>query len=357
MKSIKIGKRFISENDKPYFIADIGANHDGEIDRAFTLIELAKESGADAAKFQNFQAEKIVSKRGFEVLGGQLSHQASWGKPVFEVYKEASLPYEWTEKLKAKCDEVEIEYFTTPYDFESADQVYPYVNLYKIGSGDITWTAMIQYVAGKGKPVILSTGAAHMTDVRRAMNVLMQVDCDIILMQCNTNYTASAQNYKYINLNVLKTYKNIFPEVILGLSDHTIGHSTVLGGVALGAIIFEKHFTDDNTRIGPDHKFAMNPKTWREMVNAANDLHLALGDGNKVIEENEKDTVVVQRRALRYKSDYPAGHILRKNDLYPLRPIPVDGIAPYEIEKVLNRRLLRAVEYDEYVKLGDVEQC
>ncbi len=357
MNKIKIGSKWIGEGEGLYFIADIAANHDGDLNRALKLIELAKESGADAAKFQNFHAHKIVSKRGFESLGSQLSHQTAWGKPVYEVYKDASLSLEWTEQLKKTCDEVGIEYFTSPYDFESVDHVDPYVNIYKIGSGDITWLELIEYIAKKGKSVILSTGASTMSDVLRAMNVLQSVTHDIILMQCNTNYTASPDNFKYINLRVLQTYRKIFPEILLGLSDHTYGHATVLGAVALGACVFEKHFTDDNSRPGPDHAFAMNPKTWKDMVKIANELYLAMGNGIKVVEENEKQTIMLQRRALRYKHDLPKGHILKDDDLFPLRPIPNDGVPPYEEGHVLGKRLRNNVNTDDHVRMGDLEPC
>jgi len=357
MSKIQIGNKIVGDGEPLYFIADIGANHDGDLNRALKLIELAKESGADAAKFQNFQAEKIVSKYGFDLMNKQLSHQASWVKPVFEVYKDASLPYEWTDKLKQKCDEVGIEYFTSPYDFESIEHVDPFVNVYKIGSGDITWLEIIEYIARKGKPVMLATGASTMEDVNLAMSVLRKFTKEIVLMQCNTNYTCSIENFGYINLNVLKTYKKLFPDVVLGLSDHTHGHSTVLGAVALGARVFEKHFTDDNDRIGPDHKFAMNPKTWKEMLERANELYLALGDGIKKIEDNEKDTVVVQRRALRFTKDLSKGHILNRNDLFPLRPIPKDGLPASEIKNVIGKILKRYVKADDYLRKEDLENA
>jgi N-acetylneuraminate synthase len=343
-------------NEKPlYFIADIASNHDGDINRAFKLIELAKKVGADAAKFQNFVAEKIVSKRGFEELKSALSHQKSWGKPVFEVYKDASVSGDWTPLLKKKCDEVGIEYFTSPYDFESVDSVDPYVNLFKIGSGDITWIEIIEYIAKKGKPVIISSGASTFEDVDRAMTALSNFNSDIVLMQCNTNYTASVENFKYINLNVLKTFAQKYPGVILGLSDHTHGHTTVLGAVALGAKVFEKHFTDDNTRSGPDHKFAMNPATWHEMVERANELCLALGNGKKVVEENEKETLILQRRSLRFTKNLVNGHILEYGDLFPLRPIPVDGIPPYELAAFIGKKLTRDVISDDFLRRKDVE--
>ncbi len=352
---IKIGNRYIGEGEKPYFIADIAANHDGDIKRAFKLIELAKEAGADAAKFQNFKASKIVSKSGFNSLGKSLSHQSSWKKSVYEVYEDASIPENWTEILKKKCDEVGIEYMTSPYDFQSVDLVNPYVNAFKIGSGDITWVDILQHIASKNKPVILATGASTIEDVERAVVAIKNMNKNLVLMQCNTNYTSSKDNFKYINLNVLNKYKRLFPEVVLGLSDHTFGHSTVLGAIALGACVIEKHFTDDNNRVGPDHKFSMNPKTWRKMVDKSMELWYALGDGIKKIENNERDTVMLQRRSLYFTKDIKAGTILSKEDLFPVRPIKEDGIPPYELEKLIGRTIVKYVKKDEYIKWEDIK--
>jgi len=355
MKTINIGNRLIGDKQPLYFIADIGANHDGSLERAYKLIELAKESGADAAKFQNFQANKIVSKTGFENMGGQLSHQANWKKSVFEVYEDASVAFEWTSKLKEKCNEVGIDYFTSAYDFESVDHVDQFVDLYKIGSGDITWIEIIEYIARKNKPVIIAAGASYMTDVVRAMNAVEAITNDVVLMQCNTNYTGSADNFNYINLNVLNTFKQRFPNVILGLSDHTSGHATVLGALALGATIFEKHFTDDNFREGPDHKFAMNPTTWRDMVDRANELYVALGDGIKVIEENEKKSLLVQRRSIRVVRDVKPGDILSLNDLEVLRPIPIDGFPPYMINKIVGKKVISPIKSGEHLTKNNIQ--
>jgi sialic acid synthase SpsE len=351
---MKIGHLDITGEGRPFFIADIAANHDGSLERAFRLIELAKEAGADVAKFQNFTARKIVSKQGFDSMPRQ-SHQASWDKSVFEVYEDASISVEWTKALKEKCDEVGIEYMTSPYDFDSIDAVDPYVNAYKIGSGDITWHAIIEYMAEKGKPILLATGASDMAEVTSAVQVLENYTKEIVLMQCNTNYTVDRENYKCINLNVLNTYKERFSNCILGLSDHTPGHTTVLGAIALGARVIEKHFTDDNNRVGPDHKFAMNPKTWRQMVDASMDLYHALGDGIKKVEKNETDSRVVQQRSLYATRDLPAGHVLTKEDLFPLRPIMKDGIAPYEISKVLGRELNTDISADYYLRWEDLK--
>ena len=306
---IKIGDIEITKNGKPIFIADIAANHDGDLQRAFHLIELAKEAGADIAKFQNFKAEKIVSKNAFDNMPRQ-THQAGWSKSVFEVYQDASLADEWTEKLKEKCNEIGIEYMTSPYDFESVDLADQYSNAFKIGSGDVTWTEMLEYIASKSKPVLLATGASELEDVKRAMQILQRHTEDIVLMQCNTNYTVDRENFKSINLNVLKLYNELYPDTVLGLSDHTPGCTTVLGALALGARVFEKHFTDDNNRIGPDHKFAMNPIGWRDMVEKSMDLFYALGDGIKRVEDNEKSSRIVQQRSVYFCRDMKRGEKL-----------------------------------------------
>ena len=353
MMKIKIGKEIITQTSRPYFIADIAANHDGSLERAYRLIELAKEAGADVAKFQNFKAKTIVSKKGFETMKGQMSHQCNWKKTVYEVYEDASIDTTWTELLKKKCDEVGIEYMTSPYDFESVDSVEKYVNAYKIGSGDITWIEILKYIARKNKPILLATGASTLEDVKRAMETLK--NNKIILMQCNTNYTGEKENFNYINLNVLKKYRELYPEIILGLSDHTCGYATVLGAIALGTNVIEKHFTDDNNRIGPDHKFAMNPQNWREMVQASMELYDALGDGEKRIEENEKQTVIVQRRGLYLKKDIKKGEKIRREDLIALRPMKKDGIEPYQMEKILDKKVKKDLYEDNYLKWEDIE--
>ncbi|TBX66354.1 N-acetylneuraminate synthase [Flavobacterium silvisoli] len=355
MKKIKFGNRVIGPGEPLYFIADIGANHDGSLDKAYRLIELAKEAGADAAKFQNFQAAKIVSRVGFENLGTQLSHQSKWKKSVYEVYEDASISLDWTPLLKKKCDEVGIDFFTSPYDFQSVDAVDTYVDLYKIGSGDITWIEIIEHIAKKNKPVLIATGASEMEDVERAMTALEALTDDIVLMQCNTNYTLDKDKYKYVNLNVLKDFAQRYPNAVLGLSDHTLGHATVLGAVALGAVVIEKHFTDSNEHEGPDHKFAMNPKTWREMVDNANEVYYALGDGIKRIEENEKTSLIVQRRSLRATVDLPVGKIIEKQDLEALRPIPSDGFSPYQIDELIGKKLTQPLGKGEHITKNHIQ--
>jgi len=355
MPEFNIANRRIGPTHPTYFIADISANHDGALERAKLLVRLAAEAGADAAKFQNFQAAKIVSAEGFAHMGSQLSHQSKWKKSVFQVYKEASIPWEWTPVLKTECDRAGIHYFSTPYDFGAVDMLDPYVPAYKIGSGDITWPEIIRKIASKGKPTLIAAGASTMEDVHRAMAVLRQAGVPLGLMQCNTNYTGSLENFRHIHLRVLTTFAAAFPDAVLGLSDHTPGHATVLGAVALGARLVEKHFTDDNRREGPDHPFSMTPASWREMVDRTRELELALGSATKEVATNERDTIIVQRRCVRAAQALPAGTILQRVHLVVLRPSPPDSIPPYEIERLIGRKLRQALTSGQHLTWQDLE--
>ena len=343
-------------DDKPtYFIADIAANHDGNLERAIDLIYLAKEAGADAAKFQHFSANTIVSDLGFKNLGNQKSHQEKWKKTVYEVYQDASVNLDWTPRLKEACEQAGITFFSSPYALDLVDSLDPFVPAYKIGSGDITWLEIIEHIAKKNKPYILATGASSLVDVQRAVDLAMAINPNLALLQCNTNYTASLENFKYIQLNVLKTYQKMYPDLILGLSDHTPGHATVLGAVALGARIIEKHFTDDTTRVGPDHAFSMDCFTWKEMVLRTRELEYSLGNGSKQVEGNEQETVVLQRRAIRITHDIEQGEVLTREHMVVLRPCPVGALPPYEIANIIGKKLTRSIKAGEHLAWNDIE--
>jgi sialic acid synthase SpsE len=351
----KIGHHTVGINHPTYFIADIAANHDGSLERAKELIHLCAKAGANAAKFQNFRPETIVSDYGFRNLGLKQSHQASWKKSVFDVYKQASLPMEWTAELKVECDSAGIDYFTSPYDPDPLGPLSQYVCAWKVGSGDITWPAMIEAMARLHKPVLIATGAADMDDVRRAVSAARKHEDRIVVLQCNTNYTGSLENFRHIALNVLKTYMREFPDLVLGLSDHTPGCATVLGAVTLGARVIEKHFTDDRGREGPDHAFSMNPNDWREMVERTRELELALGPDQKRVMENEMQTVLLQRRAVRAARAIQKGTRVTANDLIVLRPCPADALPPYRIDEVIGRNAARDIPEGDVVLLSDLQ--
>lgn len=338
-----------------YFIADIAANHDGSLERALQLIKLAADAGADAAKFQNFRAETIISRRGFNELGKKLTHQAKWENDVFDVYDAAALPIEWTEDLIEACKKNNIDYFTAPYDLEYINFFASKMSFFKIGSGDITWKQSIERMASFGKPILLATGASNLEEVEESVKLIESYQVPLILMQCNTNYTGGEENFDYINLKVLETFKLKFPNVVLGLSDHSQGYVAVLGAIALGARVVEKHFTDDTSRTGPDHGFSLDPRIWREMVDATRILERTLGDGIKRVEGNEIETRLVQRRAFRYSRDIKAGKLIMESDLIPLRPCPPDGYSPFELEKIVGQKISLDVQRDQLVRVQDFD--
>jgi len=350
-KTIRLGARTIGPGAPVYFIADIASSHDGELSRAVDLIHLAAQAGADCAKFQHFLAKDIVSDEGFRSLGGQSAHQAAWKQSVYDVFEKYQTPRDWTQTLVDACHEAGIDYMTTPYDEAALDLMAPLVKAWKIGSGDLGWPQFIEKVAAYKKPVFVATGAGTMADVERAVAAVLAKTPELCLMQCNTNYTGSADNFAHVNLNVLRAYAQEYPGMVLGLSDHTPGHATVLGAIALGARAVEKHFTDDNAREGPDHGFSMNPHSWRAMVERARELEAALGDGVKRIEDNEKDAFVVQRRALRAVRDLPAGAVLGEADLVALRPCPTGAVQPWQAPQVNGRALAQDLKKGDALRL------
>ena len=336
------------ENMKyPYFIADIAANHDGSLQRAKDLIWLSKEAGADCAKFQHFLADKIVNDTEFKKIESLETHQSKWKKSVSEIYDDYHFKREWTEIIKDECDKAEIDFSSSPYDLEAINLIKNITPFIKIGSGDISWLEHIENCLKTKLPIVIATGASTLDDVIRAMNLIESYGNQHCIMQCNTNYTVDADKIKYVNLSVLDHYRELFPNAILGLSDHTKTHTSVLGAISKGALIIEKHFTDDNSRIGPDHEFAINPKEWRQMVDVSRELCDELGDGEKKVEENETNAYVVQRRSCVAKYDLNSGHIIEFNDIDYLRPCPKGSVQPYENQEIVGKVLNKSLKKNE----------
>jgi sialic acid synthase SpsE len=354
VSEIEIDGKKIGKKHPTYFIADIAANHDGSLERAKKLIKLAALNGANAAKFQHFSAGTIVSDKGFRDLATKKSHQNKWNKSVFDVYQDATINLDWTEDLVACCKEYGISFFTSPYSIALVDYIDQYVPAYKVGSGDISWLEIIEHISKKGKPYILATGASTLDDVVNAVNAGLVINNKFVLMQCNTNYTASIENLNYVNLNVLKTYEAMYPDMILGLSDHTPGHTTVLGAVALGARVVEKHFTDDTSRNGPDHAFSMDPNSWEKMVLKTRELEAALGAGLKKVEKNEEETYQLQRRSLRLTRNIEAGEKIKVSDIEVLRPAPLDCMPINFLKQILGKELNNSKDKGDYIRVGDI---
>ena len=334
---LKINKEIINSKRPTYFIAEIGSNFDGSIERAISLIKLAKESGANAAKFQHYTAKTLVSQEGFEKIKLK-SHQSNWDSSVYEIYEKASLNIGWTKILFDECKKQRIDFLTSPYSLELLIKTVNYIPAIKVGSGDITYKQLLEKMLSFDKPILLATGASTMDDVEKAMDIFYG-KVPVCLMQCNTNYEANSDHDKYQNLNVLSTYKKLWPNAQIGLSCHRKGYLSVIGAVTLGARVIEKHFTDDDSRSGPDHGFAMNPVDFKKMVNEVRVLEKMLGDGEKIIEGNEISTFQVQRRSITLNKNIIKGQIITLKDIDFLRPFLENSYRPDEVNKVVGKKV------------------
>lgn len=312
-----IGRRKVGSDAPAYFIAEIGANFDGDIEKAKEYAKRAKEIGADCAKIQTFKAKKIVSRAGFASMKLKGVH-GSWKRPVDEVFSEVEFPREWHKAFFEYCWKIGITPSTAPYDYEAVDLVDDIgIEFYKIGSGDITWLEMLEYIAKKGKPVMLATGASTLAEVDEAVRTIAKTgNKNLVLMQCITNYPSK---FESANINVLNTYRDAFG-AILGYSDHTPDDVVPLGAVALGAKVIEKHITFDRKLKGPDHPHSMTFEEFGKMIERTRNLEKAMGSGVKDVVAEESETVIVQRRGLTVTRDIKKGEKFGKNDIIELRP-------------------------------------
>lgn len=348
-KEIKIGSKYVGNGHSALIIADIGANFDGNLGKAKRLALAAKEAGADVVKIQSFLAQKIVSDRGFASIKLKGVH-GTWNKPVEQVFKEAEFPREWHKDFFDYCRSIGIMVFSSPYDFEAVNLMEELgVDFYKIGSGDITWHEMLKYIAKKQKPVVLATGASTLAEVDEALTIIQETgNKQVALLQCITNYPSKIES---ANINVLKTYQAAF-DIIVGYSDHSPGDTVVLGAVALGAKVIEKHFTLNKKDAGPDHPHSMEPQEFKLMVERIRNLEKALGSGRKEVVEEEAETVIVQRRSLYAKMDISAGQILTEENIIELRPAL--GILPKFKPVVLGRKAARDMVAGEPLQWQDL---
>lgn len=344
-----IGGRRIGEGEPAYFIAEIGANFDGSLETAKEYARVAKECGADCAKIQSFKAKKIVSREGFASMKLKGVH-GSWKRPIDEVFKEVEFPREWHKEFFEYCWKIGITPSTAPYDYEAVDLMEKIgIEFYKIGSGDITWLEMVEYIAKKGKPVMLATGASTLAEVDEAVRVIEKAgNRDLVLMQCITNYPSK---FESANINVLHTYRDAFGAIV-GYSDHTYGDVVPLGAVSLGAKVIEKHFTFSRKNKGPDHPHSMEPQEFADMVKRTRDLEKALGSSKKEVVAEEAETVVVQRRGLTAARPVKKGERLKKTDIVELRPAL--GIYPKYKEVVVGKTVKRDLKAGDPIRWEDI---
>jgi sialic acid synthase SpsE len=349
LKKIKIGSKWIGEDCPAFIIADIGANFDGDLEKAKKLALAAKEAGADVLKIQSFLAKKIVAGKGFSLMKLKGVH-GSWGRPVEDVFKDAEFPRKWHKELFNYCKKIDIIFSSAPYDFEAVDLLEEIgVDFYKIGSGDITWLEMLEYIAKKGKPILLSTGDSTLAEVDEAVRTIEKAgNNQLVLLQCITNYPSKIES---ANINVLKTYQTAF-NLITGYSDHSPGDVVVLGTVALGGKVIEKHFTLNKEDVGPDHPHSMNPAEFKEMVRRIRLLEKALGSSRKDLVEEESETVIVQRRSIYAKKDISKGKIITNTDLIELRPAL--GILPKNKNLLIGRKAHKNIQAGELIHWEDL---
>ncbi len=327
-----------------YIIAEAGVNHNGSYETACHLVDAAKEAGADCIKFQTFKAENLVShnarKAEYQVREtGDSSQQ--------DMLKKLELSFEDFSRLKAYCDEVGIQFLSTPFDFDSI----AFLNsidmpFWKIPSGEVTNLPYLLALARTGKPVVMSTGMCEITEIEAALKVLKENGTrEIRLLHCNTEYPTPFED---VNLKAMQTMRDAF-HLEVGYSDHTKGIEIPIAAVALGATIIEKHFTLDHHMEGPDHKASLEPDELKAMVTAIRHLEKAMGTGNKTPSPSEKKNITVARKSIVAKHKIIKGDILTEENITTKRP--GSGISPMCWFDVLGSRAVRSFAEDEQIVL------
>lgn len=337
MRSLRIGNKLVGGKHPCYIIAEIGSNFDGSITKAKKLIKLAKQSGADCAKFQSFLTKELLSPTGFK---DKVTFQAKWNKPVWNVYEDAEFPRKWYKELSSYAKNVGIHFMSTPYDYAAVDIFEENKTpAYKIGSGDITYLEFLKYIAKKRKTILLPTGASTISEIRDAINVIKKEgNNNIILLQSITQYPSPIED---ANIKAMVTLKEKFGYNI-GYSDHSKGILVPIASVALGACVIEKHFTDNPKNLGPDHPHSLDPTNFTDMVKKIRDLEKALGDGVKKVERSEKHTRIIQRRSVYTIKKINKGEKFDHNNIKCLRP--AIGTSASKFDSILKKRAKKNLE-------------
>ena len=336
---IKIkGNRFIGKEYPCYIIMDVGANHNGDFETAKKLIIRAAEMGADAIKFQTYTAEGLYSK-----LTPKFSKDPT---APFELIKKHQHPRKWLPKLKVIAIKHNIDFSSSPFDYEAVDLLDEInVPFYKIASPEIKNLDLIEYIAKKQKPVILSTGMATIEEIKEAIDVILKNHNDrIILLHCNVMYPSP---FEIVNLKAIKTMKKVFKYPI-GFSDHTLGVHISLAAVSLGAKVIERHFTLDRTQQGPDHNFSLEPEELKDMVEKIRDIEKSMGDGIKKPSELElKENYKMARPSIIAAIDIPKGRVLTRDMLIIKRP--GFGIEPKFINDILGKKTKCEIKKEQWL--------
>lgn len=335
---IKIGKRNIGNDNPVFIIAELSANHLQNFDLAVDTIKAIKESGADAIKFQTYTPDTITIDSDNEYF--QIKQDTLWdGKTLYELYKEAYTPWEWQPKLKELAEELDLIVFSSPFDRTAVDFLEEMnVPAYKVASFEITDIPLIEYIASKGKPVIISTGISTLSDIEEAVNACKRMgNHQISLLKCTSAYPAP---FKEMNLRTIPNLKDTFKAVV-GISDHTLGISVPIASVALGAKIIEKHFILDRNMGGPDAAFSLEPEEFRSMVKAVKEVESALGEVSYELTEKIKKSREFSR-SLFIVEDVKAGDKLTPENVRSVRP--GFGLHPRYLDRILGRKAKKDIK-------------
>lgn len=348
MTKIEIGNKLIGENEPCFIIAEAGINHNGSVVMAKKLIDAAKDAGADAVKFQTFEAEKIVTPN-----AKQAKYQIkNIGKKEsqYTMLKKLELSYSDFRNLKKYCDRKKIIFLSTPHSCkEDVNLVSELCPVIKVGSGDLTNLPILEYIAKKQLPIILSTGMATLKEVKEAVKTILPINEKLILLHCTTNYPTSL---KEVNLKAIQTMAREF-NLPIGYSDHTDGIKVSLAAVAMGACVIEKHFTLDKNLPGPDHKASLEPKELNEMVIAIRNVEKVLGDGIKKPTESEEKIKKIVRKSIVAKIDIPPGTKITKEMLTIKRP--GTGIEPKYLDMVIGKIARKGIKKDTLITRNKIK--
>lgn len=332
MQAVKIGNKSIGPQHPVFVIAEAGVNHNGDLQMARALIDVAVEAGADAVKFQTFNADLLATS---DAPKAEYQLQTTGDdESQLEMLRRLELSADTHRELQLHCHERGIIFLSTPFDESAADLLDELgVPAFKISSGDLTNSPLLEHVAQKGKPVIISTGMSELSEVIEAVSILNAAGCDNpVLLHCVSNYPANPAD---VNLRAMQTMRAAF-DVPVGFSDHTTGTDVSLAAVALGACVIEKHFTLDRTLPGPDHRASLEPAELRELVQSIRRVEMALGHGRKTPAPSEIETATVARRSLVAARNIPAGATLER-EMIALRR-PGTGLSPSMVETLVGKR-------------------
>jgi len=346
---ICIDNHFIENGNPTFIIAEVGVNHNGDINTAKKLIDAAVYAGADAVKFQTFKSENLVTE--YADMAEYQKNNTGREYTQFNMLKRLELSFPDFMELKEYCKINDIIFLSTPFDCESADFLNKIgIDAFKISSGDLTNIPFLEHIAKYNKPIILSCGMANLSDIEDAVFAIKQHNNDkIILLHCTSNYPADTDD---VNLLAIDTIRSAF-KVITGYSDHTQGITIPLIATARRAAVIEKHLTLDKDMEGPDHSASLEPFEFKFMVEKIREIERALGDGIKMCRESEIDTMKAARKSIVASRNIKAGEVITFNDLCFKRP--GTGIMPKFYKEIIGKKARKDINKDEQINFGVIQ--